>query len=71
MDRGATGACRSTSSSALQGSAPCHNGTGSKRAVWEPADGLTWGGEAVRRASGDGERNLMVTVGVEVLRERR
>jgi hypothetical protein len=33
MDRGATRSHRSMSSPALWGSAPCHNGTGSKRAV--------------------------------------
>jgi hypothetical protein len=33
MDRGATGAHRSTSSPALWGSTPCCDGTGSKRAV--------------------------------------
>jgi hypothetical protein len=34
MDRGATGVRRSTSSSALWGSAPCCDGMGRKRAVW-------------------------------------
>jgi hypothetical protein len=37
----------------------------------EPADGLTWGGEVVRRASGGGERNPAEVVGVEMLGERR
>jgi hypothetical protein len=34
MDRGAIGVHRSTSSPALQGLAPCCDGTGSKRVVW-------------------------------------
>jgi hypothetical protein len=34
MDRGATGVHRSMSSPALRGSAPCRDGTGSKRVVW-------------------------------------
>jgi hypothetical protein len=44
---------------------------GARGQCGEPADGLTWGGEAVRRASGGGERNPTVVVGVKVLRERR
>jgi hypothetical protein len=44
---------------------------GARGRCGEPADGLTWGGEAVRRASSGGERNPTAAVGVKVLRERR
>jgi hypothetical protein len=44
---------------------------GARGLCGEPVDGLTWGGEAVRRASGGGEWNPTVAVGVEALRERR
>jgi hypothetical protein len=37
----------------------------------EPSNGLTWDGEVVRRASGGGERNPAVVVGVKALEERR
>jgi hypothetical protein len=52
MDRGATGACRHCGDRLLAAMA-----RGAKGRCGEPADGLTWGGEVVRRASGGGERN--------------
>jgi hypothetical protein len=59
------------SSLALWGSAPCRDGTGSKRAVWGTCRRAHLGGEVVRRANGGGERNPVEAVGVEMLRERR
>jgi hypothetical protein len=44
---------------------------GARGQCGEPSDGLTWGGEVVRRASGGGERNPVAAVGVEALGERR
>jgi hypothetical protein len=44
---------------------------GARGRCGQPADGLTWGREAVRRASSGGEWNSTATVGVKVLRERR
>jgi hypothetical protein len=44
---------------------------GARGRCGEPADGLTWGREVVRRANGGGEQNPAEAVNVETLEERR
>jgi hypothetical protein len=64
MDRGATGVRARRRCGAQLLAAMIW---GARGRCGEPSDGITWGGEVVRRASGGGEWNPAVMVGVEAL----